>query len=195
MRLTNELRDSITRAATIQLWPNGWADRMAKPIIEHLASDRCEATRKAREAIGRFPKYIDADGISCTFSDGTYMGECVHFDLPFKYPLKKKGSYSGYGGFSIDYSVNDDGTLRDCYGTDLPDNLKNAAMDIIRKLQRKKRFRIEFRNLLSNIMTTEALLEKVPLAAAAVEEACGKPGENAADEDIDDINRLIGGTV
>lgn len=194
MRLTNELRDSITRAAMIQLWPKDWADGMAKPIIEYLASDRCEATRKAREAIVMFPKYIDADGISCTFSDGTYMGECVHFDLPFRYPQKERGSY-GYGGRTISYSINDDGSLRDCYGTDLPESLKENAMSIIRELQRKKRFKIEFRNLLSNIMTTEALLEKVPLAAAAVEEACGKPGENTADEDIDDINRLIGGTV
>lgn len=194
MRLTNELRDSITRAAMTQLWPEGWADEMAKPIIEYLASDRCEATRRARAAVRDFPKYIDADGISCTFSDGTYMGECVHFDLPFRYPQKERGSY-GCGGRSISYSINDDGSLRDYYGTDLPENLKESTMYIIRELQRKKRFKIEFRNLLSNIMTTEALLEKVPLAAAAVEEACGKPGEDTADEDIDDINRLIGGDV
>lgn len=194
MRLTNELRDSITRAAMTQLWPEGWADGMAKPIIEYLASDRCEATRRARAAVRDFPKYIDADGISCTFSDGTYMGECVHFDLPFSYPQKLRGTY-GCGGCSISYSINDDGTLMDRYGTDLPEDLKESAMYIIRELQRKKRFKIEFRNLLSNIMTTEALLEKVPLAAAAVEEACRKPGEGTADEDIDDINRLIGGDV
>lgn len=190
MRLNNQIRGRIEDEVMKQLWPDGWADNLAKPIIEYLSSDKCKEAERSRRAKKEYPEFV-YQGISvCTFYGySRCFGDMLYVSLPFSYQEKN----DKYG---IRYSLDDDGNLKDEYGTDLPDDLKENAKRIVRSLKRKYDFHQRFAYLLENVTTTERLIALVPSAEDAVRKVCdAMEGNFSSDDDIDDINRLIGGDV
>lgn len=190
MRLNNQIRGRIEDEVMKQLWPGGWADNLARPIVEYLSSDRCKEAARSRRAGKEYPEFVYHSISVCMFYGySRCFGDMIHVSLPFSYQEKK----NEYG---IRYSLDDEGNLKDEYGTDLPDNLKVNAKRIILSLKRRYDFHQRFMRLLENVTTTERLIALVPSAENAVRKACAAmEGNPSSDGDIDDINSIIGGAL
>lgn len=188
MRLNNQIRRRIEDEVMRQLWPDGWADNLARPIVEYLSSDRCKEAERSRRARKEYPEFVYHSISVCTFYGySRCFGDMLRVSLPFSYQEKK----NEYG---IRYSLDDDGNLKDDYGTDLPDSLKENAKRIILSLKRKYDFHQRFVRLLENATTTERLIALVPSAEDAVRKVCdAMEGDLSSDDDINDINSIIGG--
>lgn len=188
MRITRETREKLLRWVDKQLWSDGWATEIAKPLIEYISCDECKVMNRAKSAAERYPGLIRNVSHEVIVIADVEVTECAPWffrqvSLPVSFP------YAVTDG-SITLRLLDDGTIRDDALIRPKGAAKKALDELMAALKERALFHFRLDQVIQWANTTERLLEIVPAMEDAIKEVCPEAlDDTTADDALDAASR------
>lgn len=193
MKLTTEVKSRLQRDLADRCYPEAEIRKLAEKITAYLASEECVEMEVVRELVRKHPSFIGSYSHSCQFYAGWQYGDFLAYcvKLPFGYPRRDVDCF--HSDCDIMFFLNDKGELMCRYGIELPDELKKTALEIITLLSDKARFKAHLGIVMKKVNSTEKLMELIPEAKDVIEAESGEKKKENETDDLDAINRILGG--
>lgn len=171
MRLTHKRRISIHDGIMEKVYPESWFQEKTKAIADWLTYGECKEISEALAFQKEYPEFV-ADTSNavefCTSVQDAFSGQLEVYRsvfLPFDYPRKQGDSYFDQ---AITFKQDRFGAISISYGIDLPADIKDAATEILKWMEKRERFSRSLWKALRATETVAQLKEKLPDASELI---------------------------